>query len=107
MKQFKSAAIGALPILFLPLLASALTVVECVDADGTTSFRDSCPPGVEVKGTKELPGKRKDDIPPSVADVAKDNPVVLFVAPNCNACDLVKILLEKTQHSFRGKRRFQ
>ena len=82
-----------LPLLLVALSASAaVTVVECVDADGKPSFRDKCPPGAIKKGDKTLLGvtanKRK-----STADIAADNPVMLYTVPNCDACDLVRAAL--------------
>jgi glutaredoxin len=88
--------------LFIPVTAPALTVVECVDADGHSSFRDKCPPGMSVKSTKELRGKPQA-AEPGVEEVANTNPVVLFSAPNCDACDLVRNQLERRKVPFAEK----
>ena len=72
-------------------VSSAITVVECVDVDGNSSFRDKCPVGMEVKGTKKLPGKRAAvEAAPTAEDAMRDFPVVLFTTPDCEACELVR-----------------
>lgn len=95
------------PAIMLALLcalpAHALTVVECVDEDGNSSFRDICPPEMTVKSTREYQGEPEPEAPPSAEDVARDNPVTLFVAPNCNACDLVRNLLQTRNIPFAEK----
>jgi len=81
----------------------ALTVVECVDQDGNSSFRDSCPPEMTLKSKRELRGEPEPEEPPSAEEIARDNPVTLFVAPNCNACDLMRNLLETRGIPFAEK----
>ena len=85
-------------LLVLPLPGSAITVVECTDSHGNSSFRDSCPPEMSLKSTKILRGDRKEEAasPPS-GQAAVDSPVVLYSAPNCEACELVRDQL-KGQH---------
>jgi glutaredoxin len=87
---------------FIPLTSTAVTVVECVDAQGNSSFRDTCPPGMSVKSTKQLRGERKEVIP-SAAEVANEYPVVFFSAPNCEACDLVRTHLQGRNVPFSEK----
>jgi glutaredoxin len=89
--------------LFCASPAYALTVVECVDQDGNSSFRDSCPPEMTLKSKLELRGEPEPEEPPSAEEIARDNPVTLFVAPNCNACDLVRNLLETRGIPFAEK----
>ena len=89
--------------LFCTAPAVALTVVECVDQDGNSSFRDSCPPEMTLKSKRELRGEPEPEAPPSTEEIARDNPVTLFVAPNCNACDLVRNLLETRGIPFAEK----
>ena len=96
--------IGVLLITIVaPLSASALTIVECVDAQGNTSFRDSCPPGTSVKSEKQYRGDPRPDAPPSAKEIAKDFPIVVFTAPQCEACDLVTELLSKRELPFTAK----
>ncbi len=80
----------------------AVTVVECVDAGGNTSFRDKCPPGTTKAGHKVLlgvsPTKAK-----STREITTDNPVVLYSVPNCDACDLVRNALSTRSTPFNEK----
>ena len=85
------------------LPAHALTIVECVDRDGNSSFRDICPPEMTLKATREFRGEPEPEVPPSAEEIARDNPVTLFVAPNCNACDLVRNLLQGRNIPFAEK----
>jgi glutaredoxin len=80
-------------ILLLGSAVDARTVVECVDADGNVSFRDRCPPGMTKKGEKQLRGVNSAP-EPSVADIAATNPVMVYVVPQCDACDLVRNALD-------------
>lgn len=82
--------------------AAALTVVECVDAEGNRSFRDKCPPGMEKKGEKTLRGVSSSD-DPSLEDVATANPITLYTVPNCDACDLVRNALSSRGLPFSEK----
>ena len=80
----------------------AVTVVECVDAGGNTSFRDKCPPGTTKAGHKVLlgvsPTKAK-----STREITTDNPVVLYSVTNCDACDLVRNALSTRSTPFNEK----
>jgi glutaredoxin len=88
MKNFMSGCALLLSLVALPALA-AVTVVECVDADGTSSFRDKCPPGTTKTGDKKLTGVTPNKAK-TAAEVAATNPVFLYTVPNCDACDLVR-----------------
>ncbi len=98
-----SSGLAMLTALFVPLALPAVTIVECVDESGAASYRDRCPPGMTLISTKTLPGEKAPETPPSVSEIAKDNPVTLFVAPNCNACDLVRNLLQQRNIPFAEK----
>lgn len=91
MKKFMSGCALLFALVALPALA-AVTVVECVDADGNSSFRDKCPPGTTKSGDKKLLGVTANK-PKTVAEIAADNPVFLYTVPDCDACDLVRNLL--------------
>jgi len=88
MKNFMSGCALLLSLTALPALA-AVTVVECVDADGNSSFRDKCPPGTTKTGDKKLIGVSPNKVK-TAAEVAADNPIFLYTVPNCDACDLVR-----------------
>lgn len=88
MKNFMSGCALLLALVALPTTA-AVTVVECVDADGTSSFRDKCPPGTTKTGDKKLTGVTPNRAK-TAAEVAASMPVFLYTVPNCDACDLVR-----------------
>lgn len=88
MKTLMSGLVLGLALVALPALA-AVTVVECVDADGTSSFRDKCPPGTTKAGDRKLLGVSNNKAK-TAAEVASTNPVFLYTVPNCDACDLVR-----------------
>jgi len=96
-----------LPALLLGLVCmsnvSALTIFECVDSEGDESYRDGCPPEMSLKSKLEFRGEPEPEEPPSAEEIARDNPVTLFVAPGCNACDLVRNLLETRNIPFAEK----
>lgn len=103
MKLIKYCVAATLICLLSPAYAAAHAIIECVDAEGDASFRDICPPGMTVKSRKELPQKAEPEAGPSVEEVAAANPVTLFIAPDCNACDLVRGLLESRNIPFTEK----
>lgn len=73
--------------------ATARTVVECRESDGTVSFRDRCAPNEAKTGEKHLRGATSRPSP-SVAEIMKRHPVVLYAVPDCDTCDLVRLQLE-------------
>jgi len=102
MKSVIICVVCSVLICFIPLTSAAVTVVECVDAQGNSSYRDACPPGMSVKSTKRLPSERKE-VTRSAAAVAEESPVVFFSAPNCEACDLVRTQLQGRDVPFSEK----
>jgi len=93
---------------FLALMATsaaslaAVTVVECVDGEGNSSFRDKCPPGMTKTADKILLGVAgpKED---SVTAVAEANPITLYTVPDCDACDLVRNVLTQRNLPYTEK----
>lgn len=81
---------------------SARTVVQCKEPDGTVSFRDRCTPEQAKTGEKKI----RAAVPqskPSVDELAKKNPVVLYAVPNCDTCDLVRLQLQSRKIPFGEK----
>jgi len=106
MKPIRVCMIGGLISLLIPFSLAALTILECVDSDGSTSFRDICPPGMTIKNRKVVGRKSPEPGPEdtrSIDEIASANPVRLFVAPNCEACDLVRKLLAARNVPFAEK----
>lgn len=91
-----------LALFALAVPVAAVTIVECIDADGNSSFRDKCPPGTSKKGEKKLTGLGGRD-PASLEAVAEATPLVLYTAPNCDSCDLVRVVLTKRGAPFTEK----
>lgn len=83
-------------------VSAAVTVVECVDDAGSTSFRDKCPPGSTKAGDKVLLGVAAKKLK-SAREIAADNPIVLYSVPNCDACDLVRNGLTTRAAPFNEK----
>ena len=66
---------------------AATTIVECVEADGTVSFRSACPPGTQKRGERQYAtiiggggDRTRADLPP----------VSLYVVENCEPCNVVR-----------------
>ena len=90
-------AVLGLPLTFTlagHVSAAAITVVECVDADGASSFRDRYPPGTVQTGALQIRNATAS-ADGSLEEVASENPVLLYVVPECDTCDLVRNLLQK------------
>jgi glutaredoxin len=101
MNKLLPACVFALVVMNTPNV-SAVTVVECVDADGNTSFRDQCPPGSSQKGKKEISGLGGND-GPDLSAVAAANPITLYTVPDCDACDLTRNALSGRDLPFTEK----
>lgn len=86
----------------VPVTASAMTVVECVNKRGESTFAERCPPGSVKKSEKRLRGlpKRAEKGEVSIADVAREHPVTLFAVEDCEACGLVKNQLQARDIPF-------
>ena len=88
--------------LLLSVSVAALTVVECVEKDGSTWFRDKCPPEMALKSTQEVRGEPVE-VEISIEDIANEHPIVLFSAENCEACSLVRDQLKNRDLPFTEK----
>ena len=81
---------------------AAVTVIECVDASGNSSFADKCPPGTTKKGEIQIRGFGGSD-EPSLDEIAAANPITFYSVPDCDACDLVRNLLSTRNLPFTEK----
>lgn len=68
----------------------AVKILECVDENGNSAFQDRCPPGTTVAGEKKFYTGKKEGNPDS-----PDVPITLYTVPTCDACDVVRNILEK------------
>lgn len=79
-------------------LAGAQQAYRWVDAEGHVTYSDRPPPpGAASAETRKLRGSViETSVPPyAVQQAAKDYPVTLYTAPNCDACAAARSLLEK------------
>ena len=89
-------------ILFVSCLVStqvyAVKILECVDEAGNKTFQDRCPPGTTQAGEKKFyTGKEP------TASENKSVAVTFYSIPECDACDLVRNLLDKYGASITEK----
>ena len=90
----------------------AVTVVECVDAEGNSSFRSACPPGTTKKGEKHLRGTRAPEEPGMATEDRREREVileagvVLIVLPGGRVRERLGLLVEPIEERARrlGKR---
>lgn len=93
MSRLLAATLAASAVTFGAAPALAVTIVECMDDSGQSTFRSFCPPGTVKKSEKKVAGDRQ----PATVDItliAAQHPVTLYTAPNCQACDLVRTQLQ-------------
>jgi glutaredoxin len=82
--------------------AGALTVAKCVDASGTVTFMDKCPPGTTKEGEQTIRGIGGID-KPTLEEIAAQNPIILYTVPDCDACDLVRNTLNTRKFPYTEK----
>ncbi|MEM7466006.1 MAG: glutaredoxin family protein [Pseudomonadota bacterium] len=91
----------SLALLLATSTSGAVTIVECVDTNGDTTFAERCPAGWTKKGEKEIRGVRKAaDEEVSIDEIAKAHPITLFAVANCEACTLVRNQLKARDIPF-------
>lgn len=86
-----------------PAVTGAMTIVECENKRGESTFAERCPPGSTVKSEKQLRGITKrdtGDAEVSIASIAREHPVTLFAVADCEACNLVKNQLQARDIPF-------
>jgi len=83
-------------LLCWPLMATAQKTYRWVDQDGNVTYQDQPPPD-SAQSVDEYAVQ-----PDQAADTPK-LPVVLYAVPACDACDLVRFLLEKNKVPFTEK----
>lgn len=82
--------------------AQAATLYKWVDSQGRISYHDQPPPeGAGYRVEEKVLGsgnKHKED--DSLAKVTEKFPVVLYAVPDCGACDLARLYLQKRKVPF-------
>lgn len=77
--------------------ANAVKLYKWVDAEGKVSYQDQPPPSGQAFEEKSFTEQgvrngRNPDVSRSRA--IRENPIVLYVANNCDSCDIVRTILE-------------
>lgn len=83
----------------------AQKVYKWVDADGRVSYHDQPPPsdsGYRVEEKTVRVGV-KAEITGAAAEAAAKNPVVLYITPKCESCDVARMYLQKRGVPFSEK----
>jgi len=81
-------------------LASAVTVLQCKEPDGSVSFRERCPAGSEQVGSRKVNVAGPPDATAQLAEVVRKSPITLYAIPQCDACDLVRQQLQAAKLPF-------
>ncbi len=85
-----------------PPAVAVTTILECVEADGSVSFSDVCPPGSVKTGERRYSssiGIGQDQMPYG----AESPEITLYSVANCDACDLVRNVLNTRNVPYNEK----
>ncbi len=77
--------------------ASAVTLYKWTDADGNVSYQDQQPPPgqkYEEKSYSDQGANTQSNPDIDRSKAARENPVTLYVAPDCSSCDLARTVLD-------------
>ena len=85
--------------------AHAMKTYKWVDKDGNVTYQDSPPPGgaAQVEEQDIAAPPPTDAQKAATEDAAAKNPVTLYLAPDCLACDAAKAYLTKRHIPFTEK----
>lgn len=100
------AVMGAVMVLVLLAPAHATTLYKWVDENGNITYQDTPPPGdveFEANDVDSPPTPLPVDAGTQIEQAALDNPVSLYSVPICDACDLVRLYLERNSIPFAEK----
>jgi len=97
-----------LPVIFISMAlcqAHAVTIYECVDADGNSVFQDRCPPGTTPAGERKFrTGSGDEPVTTGTdGDTPPDADITLYSAPECDACFILRGVLEQYSAVFTEK----
>lgn len=97
-----------LPGIFLGMAlfqAHAVTIYECVDDEGNSVFQDRCPPGTTPAGEKKFRTGSGDEpvITSTDGNIPPDAEITLYSAPDCDACFILRGVLEQYGAIFSEK----
>jgi glutaredoxin len=89
---------------------SAQSLYKWIDENGNVTYQDS-PPPADVNYEEQVyidpdapPVKEEDeDDVPDIDDIAEANPVSFYSVPDCDACDLTRLLLDNNLIPYAEK----
>ena len=107
MKYFSTKSILGSLLLLVALYsanANAVKLYKWVDAEGKISYQDQPPPSGQVFEEKSFTDQgastgTNPDVSRSRA--IRENPIVLYVAENCDSCDMVRTILEMNDAPYQ------
>ena len=97
------------------MTVNAQSLYKWVDAEGNVTYQDRPPPDdvqyerqsytgpTLTTGESDKEIGRTNEIQAALNLAAENNPVTVYSIPNCDACDLVRLFLEKKQIPFIDK----
>ena len=90
--------------------ANAVTVLECVDAAGNSTFQDHCPPGTTPASARDIKtgapdsAKQTSAKEPAQAEETGDATITFYTtSTDCDACLVIKSVLDKYGASYTTK----
>lgn len=102
MKYAITALFGSLLILLAgPVFA--VTIYECVDDEGNTTYQDRCPPGTTPANEKKFRTGTDAGATRSQSATAGEQPdvdITLYAAPDCDACLILKGIMDEYQAPY-------
>lgn len=85
--------------------AQAVTVYECVDDAGNTTYEQFCPPGTTPANEKDIHTGGGAAATKPAAGTAKtpDVEILMYSAPNCDACLIMRGILDEYKAPYTDK----
>lgn len=90
--------------------AYAITILECVDAAGNSSFQDHCPPGTTPASSRDIrtgtqeTGKTTSAKKPAEAAATGDATIIFYTtSTDCDACMVYKGVLDMYGANYTAK----
>ena len=96
-----------LPGIFISMMwcqAYAVTIYECVDEAGNSTFQDRCPPGTTPAGEKKFrTGSGSEPVKQAPVSGVPDVDITMYASPECDACLILRGVLEQYSAVFTEK----
>jgi len=88
----------------ITLSANAATLYKWIDSEGNVTYQDIPPPSdVEYEEKSYAEPEATTEISQQIERAARENPISLYAITPCDACDLVRLYLEKRSIPFAEK----